>query len=95
MKVRHLVSIAILLAWQVAPFPGDSTLSRRFSFSLGYALAQLEDYTPASFNCDGSQATPARTERVNVRSVGARADMVTSGGSSMGYRPRDRTARRQ
>lgn len=81
MKLRHLAPFVILMAWQAAPFPRDSDPPRRrFSLSLGYAMEQLEDYTPATFNCDGSMNTPERSEQVEVRSAGARADMVTSGG---------------
>jgi hypothetical protein len=44
---------------------------------LGYALASLEDYTPAQVDCYGKETAPARSEVVSVESRGARMDFAS------------------
>jgi hypothetical protein len=80
MRPRHLAVLAALLAWQAVPERSDTSPSRRFALSLGYGSGDVEDYHPAQLDCDGNVISPARSERVRVRSVGARADMITRGG---------------
>jgi hypothetical protein len=77
MKLRHALPFAILLAWQAAPQRPDTIPRTRVSFSLGYGLASLEDYTPAAFDCNGTQTRPEQSEAVDIRSQGARLDIVS------------------
>lgn len=73
MKARHLIPFAVLLAWQVVPVRVDTNPpANHFSISFGYGYAQFED---ASYDCEGNFIS---SERVELRSAGARADMVTS-----------------
>ncbi len=78
MQLRHLLPFAILLAWQAAPTPQPPRT--RVSLSLGYAFAEFEEYTAAQTDCSGNQISPEHSEVLEVRSVGARADVTTSQG---------------
>lgn len=77
MRAYHLAAFVALGFWQAAParLPGE-----RFRFSVAGATGAWEDYTPASFDCEGNETSPAYSSPVSAGSIGARADAFSNDG---------------
>ncbi len=82
MRAYHLAGLVALLFWQVAPVQLESGPGGRFRLSFAGSSGAWEDYQKAQFNCDGTLNTSERSTVVEMRSVGARADVFLGQGDS-------------